>query len=1102
MATRLLQLDDLRQVQSPDKIASLFHKLGYNAKSSELDVRDLELPARSTEAVCSSYLIANQGKEELQVLLFHLHPQEFSSPSVASNRMRAIANSLCRRPSNFLLLGTGDYNQLMLVNPRKSFDERMNLKVGIRKLLIDRTNPTNYDRDRLEAIAVSNKKPQELYQAQCEAFDVEKLTKQFFKGYKGLFDRVQQVIKEYNNHSYFENEDRLHQFSQRLLGRIMFLYFLQKKEFLAGDRTFLTTQYRKLKLDAEDTDYYINVLEPLFFETLNEYRPDMKSAWGKIPYLNGGLFNRDYGKDVEDAAGLDTPEQIEIPNSLFDPGDSKSVLNFFNSYNFTVAENVEGDEDVAVDPEMLGKVFENMLEVEERGKSGTFYTPRGIVHFMCSEVLSRYLSDETGMNLETVKKIIDFDPEQPANYFKELISPQQAFVLKLALQSLKCLDPAVGSAAFPMGMMQVILAAYQSIAEREGNPIKRGSLAMSRLKRNIIANNLYGVDIKPEAIEIAKLRMWLSLVVDIPDIDDVEPLPNLEYKLMCGDSLISTINGEVLIPDPVTNQDAVQLQLEVTPIQQAIQPLLELQQQYFDVQIDERAQLKKQILEAETNIFKVAIAERRSFWESEQSKLNKTISKKGKLTKNIEKKKTTIAAQISELDELSTDVENRKRSLSFFQYYLHFRDVFEVKDGFDVVIGNPPFGAKLSQKEKSVVKKLYSDVHVRSIETSNYFISLSLRLIKNSGYLIFIVPNNFLYQDEFRKTRKLLVDDNILLGTIDLGENVFEAIISSCIFWVNKKKNQDYKLRFANLRKYTKKDIFNELKSIDNKFETYPKQEFLRSPSLNFGINIKSQTLINKMLSNCPTSISDIANNVSYGVCTGGNNIFVVSEDICQKNKFESDLLKDVILGKDILPYVVNYKTNQKLIYTTKNISIEKYPHIYQYLQSFKEKLSKKRETKKGVLPYWCLHWARNINLFESNKIVMRQTGDSIIASIDTSNTYTLDSVLIITLNNNSFVSYPFLLGVLNSQIIQFFYQQVTQEQGRVFAQVKPKNIRKIPIPNVSKAEIVAIETLVEKCFSSPKNEIQQWKTEIDNKLAHLYNLTTKEMELIKNELR
>ena len=311
MATRLLQLDDLRQVQSPVKIASLFHKLGYNARSSELDVRDLELPARSTEAVRSSYLIANQGREELQVLLFHLRENEFSSPSVASNRMRSIANSLCRRPSNFLLLGTQDYNQLLLVNPRKSFDERMNLKVGIRKLLIDRTNPTNYDRDRLEAIAAHHKNPQELYQAQCEAFDVEKLTKQFFKGYKDLFDRVQQTIKEHNAHSYFESQDRLHQFSQRFLGRIMFLYFLQKKEFLAGDRSFLTTQYRRLKLDAEDTDYYIDVLEPLFFEILNQERPNFKSLWGKIPYLNGGLFDRDYGKNVKDAVGLETPDRRE-----------------------------------------------------------------------------------------------------------------------------------------------------------------------------------------------------------------------------------------------------------------------------------------------------------------------------------------------------------------------------------------------------------------------------------------------------------------------------------------------------------------------------------------------------------------------------------------------------------------------------------------------------------------------------------------------------------------------------------------------------------------------------------------------------------------------
>ena len=136
------------------------------------------------------------------------------------------------------------------------------------------------------------------------------------------------------------------------------------------------------------------------------------------------MFNRDYGAGITDGTGLATPEKVEIPNSLFDPGESNSVLSFFNSYNFTVAENVEGDEDVAVDPEMLGKVFENMLEVEERGKSGTFYTPRSIVHFMCTQVLSRYLLDETGMDEEKVKKIINFDPDRSLPDFKELMTPQ------------------------------------------------------------------------------------------------------------------------------------------------------------------------------------------------------------------------------------------------------------------------------------------------------------------------------------------------------------------------------------------------------------------------------------------------------------------------------------------------------------------------------------------------------------------------------------------------------------------------------------------------------------------------------------------------------
>ncbi len=769
MPERLLRLDDLKTLTSPDGVASLFHRLGYDAEAQPLNLEDLQLTSRSAEAVYDAYLIADQGNGGLQVLLFQLQPEEWSSPSVASSRMKAIASQVGRRDTEFLLLATKDYNQLMLVNPRKSFDDKMNLKASIRKLLIDRTNPTAYDLDRLEAIAVRDKSPQELYKVQCEAFDVEKLTKSFYRGYKQLFDQVQQAVKLHNDHPYFEDSDRLHQFSQRLLGRIMFLYFLQKKEFLAGDRRFLTTQYKHLRPDPDDTEYYTSVLEPLFFQTLNQQRPNLDSKWGKIPYLNGGLFDRDYGPGIRDTAGRPTPETIALPNRLFDPGDTDSILGFFNGYNFTIAENVAGDEDVAVDPEMLGKVFENMLAADERGQSGTFYTPRGIVQFMCSEVLSRYLADETGMSLEVLQKLIDYDPDLPDSEFNQLMTPQQTKSLKQAIASIKVLDPAVGSGAFPLGMMQVILNVRQAVARREGMKVSRGSLTISQWKRDIIANNLYGVDIKPEAIEIAKLRMWLSLVVDIPNIEDVEPLPNLDYKLMCGDSLISSIHGEQLIPDPTKTQQGM---LAVTPIQIAIAPLLELEKRYFDVQTEERHQLREQILEAEANVFRVAVSDRQQYWLGKQKELETEIkTMKGKVSRTQEKERKEIADKLTNLAKFASEVESGERSLNFFQYHLHFRDVFESKGGFDVVIGNPPYVRiqELDQELAKVLKSQY-ETAFKNYDLYILFIEKALKdLIKQNGYTCLINPTKFVKSGYGEKLKQFIYQNKLgssLLGMV------------------------------------------------------------------------------------------------------------------------------------------------------------------------------------------------------------------------------------------------------------------------------------------------------------------------------------------------
>jgi adenine-specific DNA-methyltransferase len=1108
MAQRLLQLDDVRHIDSPQNVASLFQKIGYNASAQQLAVDDLELPTRSAEAIWNAYMIADHqhGNESLQVLLFQLQENEWLSNSVASNRMRSLAQSLCRRPSNFLLLGTKNYDQLMLVNPRKTFDADLNLKVSIRKLLIDRANPTNYDRDRLDAIAARNLSPQELYKVQCEAFDVEKLTKEFYRGYREIFEELQRVIKVNNQHSYFTDSNRLHQFSQRLLGRIMFLYFLQKKEFLAGDRNFLKNQYNKLCSDLENTDFYNQVLEPLFFEMLNKQRQNMDSPWGKIPYLNGGLFDRDYGSGVIDAAGVETPPQIELPNSVFDPSGDKGILRFFNSYNFTVSENIQGDEDAAVDPEMLGKVFENMLASEERGQSGTFYTPRGIVQFMCVESLSRYLADQTGIDLEAVKKLTEYDPELPDQDINQLLTKERAKKLKKALESVKICDPAVGSGAFPMGMMQVILSVKQAIAHREGMTVERGSLTISQWKRDIIANNLYGVDIKPEAVEIAKLRMWLSLVVDIPDIDDVEPLPNLDYKLMCGDSLISTIQGEQLIPDPTKDQ---QTMLNVTPVQSAIQPLIDLQHQYFEAHAEERKVLRERILEAEKNVFRVAIADRHSFGLGKQRELeNKIKLMKGKVSKAQEKERQQIADKLAELDKFAAEVEKGMRSLNFFQWHLHFNEVFQQQGGFDIVIGNPPYVRQEQIKELKPALQAEYECYTGVSDLFVYFYERGFRLLKSGGHLSYITSNKYFRAGYGEKLRQFLGEKSQVQVLIDFGDApVFEAIAYPSIILVSKSKPNNHQARVLN---------WEAGKSVDEFTSVYKNQSFYM-PQKELGADgwrLESPAVLRLLdkLRGAGTPLGEYVNGRFYrGLTTGLNQAFIVDREtrdrLIAEHKSSADVLKPFLSGRDVRRWSINFaeqylikiesSENKQHFWSGKSekeaekIFANNYPAIYSRFDQFKQKLIKRDDQGKY---FWELRSCRYWNEFEKPKIILGKVMGEPKFVLDPSNFY---------LNNTLYcISHAskYLIGILNTSVGWWILSYLSSERQGGFIEPCAENLFQVPIPTAPKPERLAIEALVQKCLDVKGQDVEEWEAEIDNRVAHLYGLTAEEMKIIRGE--
>lgn len=1108
MSPRILKVDDLRDLTSPDKIAKIFRQLGYNAVAEPVDIETLELSARSQEAIAQAFLIADQDRGGLQVVLFELELSAWESASMASTRMKAIASQLGKRPSEFLLLATKDYNQLMLVNPRKSFDDQMTLRASIRKLLIDRQNPTAYDLDRLEAIAVHGKSALELYKTHCDAFDVEKLTKRFYEQYKRLFERVLQVIQDYNPDPYFEDLDRLHQFAQRLLGRIMFLYFLQKKEFLAGDRQFLKTQYRVNQYKAEGTDYYAEILEPLFFETLNQPRAGCESRWGKVPYLNGGLFDRDYGDGVRDGAGKATPASITLPNRIFDPGDVESILGFFNGYNFTIAENVAGDEDVAVDPEMLGKVFENMLVAEERGKSGTFYTPRGIVQFMCGEVLARYLADASGVSLETAQVLVNYDPDISDRDLNGLMSPQQARGLKQAIASLKVLDPAVGSGAFPLGMMQLILNVRQAIARREGMTVQRGSLTISEWKREIIANNLYGVDIKPEAIEIAKLRMWLSLVVDIPTLEDVEPLPNLDYKLMCGDSLISKINGQTIIPVP-GQAEQLGLGFETTELDRAIAVLVGLEKQYFGVSSEDRQGLRLEILAAERRVFEGAIADQRRVVIQQQQELEREIKQLKKLQRKQLQEREVLAARLAGLDEFEDAVKRGDRSLNFFQYHLHFRDVFEEKGGFDLVIGNPPYVRQEQLKEIKPALKDEYDCYTGVADLFVYFYELGFRLLKPQGYLTYITSNKYFRAGYGEKLRKYLGEKSTIELVIDFGDaNVFEAIAYPSIIALQKAKPKNNQ---ADVLTWQDGDALGDFVSIYQQ-KRFPLEQSDLKPD---GWRLESPEVLRLLdkLRQSGTPLGEYVNGRFYrGILTGFNEAFVVDREtrdrLIAEHPSSAEILKPFLRGRDVKRWSVDFAEQYLIkIESSENkehpwsgkkkeeaekIFAQTYPVIYQRFNIYRKELIKRADQGKY---FWELRSCKYWNEFKLQMINWGNLAVKPQFAIIKGDYYLCAPATLIVSENNLF-----LLAILNSEVTKYLISQSAATREGGYLEFKPMYVSKIPIPKASEEEKQAIEKLVEKCLAAKGVGVEQWEAEIDERVAHLYGLTPADLKIIQGE--
>ncbi len=388
----------------------------------------------------------------------------------------------------------------------------------LRRMVVERDLPRRTAVQQVAGIFWNHRDKGLIRAALDTAFDVEPVTKEFFGEYKRIFENMMGAVAGFGKP---EDEDK-RVFVQTLFNRLMFVYFLSRKGWLQFDNNadYLKALWQDYGKGLGDGSFYRDRLRPLFFSGLNnpnsrDLTEGLKTVIGDVPFLNGGLFEE---------SELDRRDGIAVPDEAI----GQVLEGLFDRFNFTVMESTPFDIEVAVDPEMLGKVFEEL--VTGRHDSGAYYTPRPVVSFMCREALKGYLEgQDTGLDAGAIAGFVDY-------HDTEGIGVAQARRIAEALAEVTVVDPACGSGAYLLGMMQELIELQVRLFN-----VTQDARSLYQLKLEIIQRNLYGVDIDDFAVNIAMLRLWLSLAIDYEGATP-EPLPNLDFKVVCGDSLLG--------PDP------------------------------------------------------------------------------------------------------------------------------------------------------------------------------------------------------------------------------------------------------------------------------------------------------------------------------------------------------------------------------------------------------------------------------------------------------------------------------------------------------------------------------------------------------------------------
>jgi len=607
-----------------------------------------------------------------------------------------------------------------------------------------------------------------------ESFKLSSLNKKFYEGISNSFISLTHHLKDNA-----VEEQLANQFANRLLGRLLFLWFLRKKNIINEAKEYFNTE------GFGDDEYYRTKLKYLFFDILNteikdrdsdqkikntlfgveKDNPTLFASDSITPYLNGGLFDQN-----------SDGEYWNTNKPTFPAGFFRTLYDHFDSFNFTTDESTPEYEQIAIDPEMLGRIFESFLATlttetgaQAKKANGAFYTPREIVSYMSRESLRQYLYTALDAG-EILKTSIDDLLDRPdsewalagTNSKRDTVAKEDRERIMDALRAIKVLDPAVGSGAFPMGVLHKILSLFERLEP---------NFDSYETKLSILKNNIYGVDIDPTAIEISRLRAWLSIIVDVKDIKKIKPLPNLDFKFVCANSLISLHKGEASL-----SSDA-----NLKP------ELIRIRDEYYATS----SKVKKEKLQKEY----IKLTHKDSLFDTEETRQLKSYK----------------------------PFENG-RSASFYD-----PELMHGVDAFDVIIGNPPYVNIFNIKDKiyrDYVKKKYS-IYKNKTDLYAFFTERGYDLLKPDGVLYFIISNSWLGTDSFVKLREFLVFKTKVVSLVKCYSDVFEASVTTVILGIKKEEVATHEITLS--------EFDGQFKSIPHKL-TY--NQIKNQPSFGFTFNI------------------------------------------------------------------------------------------------------------------------------------------------------------------------------------------------------------------------------------------------------------------------